>query len=78
MGKFNDDDVEGADEELSLLTYTFIKANPENIYNNCRYMNLFIGNQKNKIEGSQLSKMFVLCDSIEKISYKELSLKLSS
>ena len=72
LGKFNDDNVEGADEELSLLNYTFIKANPENIYNNCKYLSLFIGNHKNKIEGNQLSKLLLLCESIEKITYKDL------
>ena len=72
LGIFNDDKIEGADDELSLLNYTFIKANPESIYNNCRYMDLFIGKQKSKIEGNQLSKMMLLCDSIEKFSIKNL------
>ena len=72
LGKFNEDKVDGTDEELSLLNYTFIKANPQNIFNNCRYMNLFIGDQKNQIEGNQLSKMILLCESIEQFSYKDL------
>ena len=72
LGKFNDDNVEGADEELPLLNYTSIKANPENIYNNCRYISLFIGNQKNRIEGNKLLKLLLLCESIEKIKYQDL------
>ena len=72
LGLFNEDKVEGADEELPLLNYTFIKANPEKIYNNCLYLNLFIGEQKNKIEGNQLTKMLLLCESVEKITYKSL------
>ena len=72
LGVFNEDKVEGADDELPLLNYTFIKANPENIYSNCLYMNLFIGEQKNKIEGNQLSKMLLLCESVEKITYQSL------
>ena len=72
LGKFNEDKVEGADDEIPLLNYTFIKANPQNIYNNCRYMNLFIGEQKNKIEGNQLSKMLGLCEFVENISHKDL------
>ena len=72
LGVFNEDKVEGADDELPLLNYTFIKANPENIYSNCLYMNLFIGDQKNKIEGNQLTKMLLLCESVEKITYQSL------
>ena len=73
LGQFNGDQVEGADEELSLLNYTFIKANPGNIYNNCKFMNLFLEEkQKNKIEGNQLAKILLLCDSIEKFTHKDL------
>ena len=73
LAQFNDDKLDGADEELFLLNYTFIKANPENIYNNCKFMNLFLGEkQKNKIEGNQLSKILLLCDSIEKFTHKDL------
>ena len=72
LGKFNDDKIEGADDELSLLNYTFIKANPENIYNNCRYIDLFFGKDKSNLEGNRLTKMILLCDSVENFSIKNL------
>ena len=72
LGMFNNNKVEGADEEMPLLNYTFIKANPRNIYNNCRYMELFLGKNKYNIEGNQLTKMIILCESIENFSYKNL------
>ena len=70
LGKFNNNKVEGADEEMPLLNYTFIKANPRNIYANCRYMELFLGKGKHNLEGNQLTKIIVLCESFLNISYK--------
>ena len=72
LGEFNSKDVEGADDELPLLNYSFIKSMPENIYSNCRYTELFIGNQQFGIEGSQLTKMLGICEKMKNLSYEEL------
>jgi hypothetical protein len=72
LGEFNSKDVEGADDELPLLNYSFIKSMPENIYSNCRYTELFLGNQQFGIEGSQLTKMLGICEKMKNLSYEEL------
>ena len=72
LGEFNSKDVEGADDELPLLNYCFIKSMPENIYSNCKYTELFLGNQQFGIEGSQLTKMLGICEKMKNLSYEEL------
>ena len=72
LGKFNEDNVEGADDEIPLLNYAFIKSKPIRIYSNCRYTELFMGKSKFGIEGSQLAKIFGICEQMQNISYKNL------
>ena len=60
LGKFNNIKVDGADDEMFLLNYTFIKAIPERIYSNCKYTELFLGDKKIGIEGSQLTKLLAI------------------
>ena len=72
LGKFNEDNVEGADDEIPLLNYAFIKSKPIRIYSNCRYTELFMGKSKSGIEGSQLAKIFGICEQMRIISYKNL------
>ena len=72
LGEFNSKDVEGADDELPLLNYCFIKSMPENIYSNCKYTELFLGSQQFGIEGSQLTKMLGICEKMKNLSYEEL------
>ena len=72
LGEFNSKDVEGADDELPLLNYSFIKSMPENIYSNCKYTELFLGSQQFGIEGSQLTKMLGLCEKMKNLSYEDL------
>ncbi len=73
LGKFNDDKVEGADDEMNLLSYTFIKAKTPNIYLNCKYMSLFLGKKESKLEGNQLNKILSLCELFAKFSYNDIS-----
>jgi hypothetical protein len=73
LGKFNEDKVEGMDAELNLLSYTFVKAKTPNIYNNCKYMSLFLGDKKYNIEENQLDKITSLCDYYEKFSFENVS-----
>ena len=72
LGKFNEDKVEGADDEIPLLNYAFIKSKPFRIYSNCRYTELFMGKKKFGIEENQLAKIFGICEQMQNISYKNL------
>ena len=70
LGLLNGDHFEGTDEILSILNYAFIKNKPVSIYSNCKYMNLFIGEKKNKGEGHQLSQMIGICQQMLNFNYK--------
>ena len=72
LGKFNNDKVDGADDELFLLNYTFIKAIPERIFSNCKYTELFLGNKRLGIEGSQLTKLFSICEKMQHLKFEDL------
>ena len=72
LGIFNLDKVEGADEELPLLNYTFIKSKPKNIYSNCKYLELFLGNKESQIEGYYLTKILALCERMSQFSFKDI------
>ena len=61
LGLLNGDKFEGTDEILSILNFAFIKDKPIQIYSNCNYMKLFIGDKKNKGEGHQLSQLIAIC-----------------
>ena len=77
LGKFNGDEVEGADEELVLLNYTIIKSKPERLYSNCMFTECFLGEKKLRIEGNQLIKLLGLCEKMKTINYKDF-FKISS
>ena len=72
LGEFNENKIDGADDEINLLNFAFIKSKPKNIYTNCRYMNLFLGKKKNQIEGNLLTKLLLLCKTMENFSFKDL------
>lgn len=72
LGKFNEDKVEGADDELPLLNYTFIKANPKNIYTNCKYIELFLGDKEDKEEGNFLTKIISICEKLSNFKFDDL------
>ena len=72
LGKFNEEKIDCTDKIIPLLNYVLIKAKPVNIYNNCRYMKLFLGDKKFQIEGNQLTKLMLLCKKMENFSYKDL------
>ena len=72
LGKFNNDKVDGADDEMFLLNYTFIKAVPERIFSNCKYTELFIGEKRLGVEGSQLAKLSSICEKVQHLKYEDL------
>ena len=69
LGLLNGDKFEGTDEILSILNFAFIKNKPMSIYTNCNYMDLFIGDKKNKGEGHQLSQLIGICQQMMNFNY---------
>ena len=72
LGKFNEEKIDCTDKILPLLNYVLIKAKPVKLYDNCRYMNLFLGDKKIRKEGNQLDTLKLLCEKMENFSYKDL------
>ena len=71
--KFNGGDtMTGVDDQMPILNYALIKAHPLRIYSNCKYMELFLGERKNKKEDSELIQLLSLCDFICNMSYSKL------
>ena len=71
--KFNGDNKDiGVDDQLPILNYAFIKAHPFPICTNCKYMELFLGNKKFKLEGNYLTQLITVCKFIENLSAKDL------
>ena len=62
----------GVDDQMPILSYCFIKAQPERIYSNCRYMDLYIGGKGSKEEGNQLSQLIGICEYIKNLNYDSL------
>ena len=62
----------GVDDQMPILNYAFVKAQPLRMFSNAKFMELYIGEKKNKFEGSQLTQLLGICDFIAKIKYSEL------
>ena len=71
LAKFNGDELEGADDEIPLLTYSLIQSKSQRIYSNCRYAELFLGSKSTGKEASQLTKIIGICGKMENISYND-------
>ena len=71
--KLNGDDIiTGVDDQMPILNYVLIKARPLRIYSNCKFMELFLGERKNKKEDNELIQLLSLCDYICNMSYTKL------
>ena len=71
--KFNGDNKDiGVDDQLPILNYAFIKAHPFPMYTNCKYMELFLGSKKYRLEGNYLAQLFTICKFIENLSASDL------
>ena len=71
--KFNGENKElGVDDQLPILNYSFIKAHPFPIYTNCKFMDLFLGSKKYRLEGNYLAQLFTICKFIENLSASDL------
>ena len=72
--KFNGgDENTGVDDQMPILNYAFIKAQPLRIYSNSKLMELYIGDMSSKEEGSQLIQLIALCDFIIDLTYKNMN-----
>ena len=72
--KFNGVDTDaGVDDQMPILNYAFVKAQPLRMFSNAKYMELYIGEKKNKNEGSQLTQLSSICDFISVIKYSDLN-----
>ncbi len=72
--RFNGGDgVSGVDDQMPILNYAFIKARPQHISSNCKFMNLFIGKNKNRAQGSELTQLSGICEHILNLTYKQLN-----
>ena len=72
LGKFNGDKIEGLDSVFPLLNFTCIKSKPERMYSNLKYVELFLGNNKNGIEDNYLSRISAACKVIMNLSFEDL------
>ena len=71
--KFNGENKDlGVDDQLPILNYAFIKANPFPIYTNCKFMELFLGQKKYGLEGNYLTQLFTICKFVENLSAEDL------
>ena len=72
MVKFSGGRDIGADDSQEILNFALIKAKPTNIYSNCKYMNLFIGDKKLKEQGMQLTQLMASCEFTQNLSSDNL------
>ena len=71
--KFNGgDENTGVDDQMPILNYAFVKAQPIRIYSNSKLMELYIGDMSSKEEGSQLIQLIALCDFIINLKYENV------
>lgn len=70
--KLNGDDGDniGIDQQISILNYAFVKAQPKNIETDCNYIELFI--QKNGENENLLSQIKIISKFVEEIKYTDL------
>ena len=73
LGKLNGEKQFDLDEQIRILNYVFIKAKPSQIWANTKYMELFLGNKKDQIEGQNLASLSLICEHILNISAVQLN-----
>ena len=72
--KFNNEGAEsiGVDDQMPILNYALIKAKPTRIYSVCKFMEIYIGDLKQKEEGNQLAQLRGVCENIIEINSNSL------
>ena len=72
--KFNGgDENTGVDDQMPILNYAFVKAQPNRIYSNIKLLELYLGDMGSKKEGSQLTQLIAACDFIINLRYDNLN-----
>ena len=68
--KFNNEgtDYLGVDDQMPILNYSLVKAQPMRIYSICRFIDLYIGDLKSKNEGNQLTQLSGICERVIEIN----------
>ena len=61
----------GADDNISLLLYIFVRVQPKKIYSDIEYMRLFIKENNGK-EDNQLTHLITVCEALKNINHKHL------
>ena len=71
--EFNQNKINiGVDNQMPLLNYIFIKAKPKNIFTNCDFMELYIGDKIRKKEGNYLIQLKSIRDFTLNLTHNKL------
>ena len=68
--KFNNEGTDnlGVDDQMPILIYSLVKAQPMRIYSICRFIDLYIGDLRSKNEGNQLTQLSGICERVIEIN----------
>ena len=61
----------GADDNLSILLYVFIKVRPKKINSDIEYLKLFV-KDNNGTEDNQITHLITVCEAMKKIDHTHL------
>ena len=70
--RFNNEGTDnlGVDDQMPILNYSLVKAQPLRIHSICRFLELYIGDLKSKKEGNQLTQLSGICERVVEMNYE--------
>ena len=73
--KFNNDgsDKIGVDDQMPILNYTLIKAQPKWMFSICKFMEIYLGDLKKKKEDNQLTQLRGICENMIIVNNESLN-----
>ena len=73
--RFNNDgsDKIGVDDQMPILNYTLIKAQPKWIFSICKFMEIYLGKLKKKKEDNELMQLRGICENMIGINNESLN-----
>ena len=73
--KFNNDGNAqiGVDDQMPILNYTLIRAQPKWIFSICKFMELYLGDLKKKKEDNQLMQLRGVCENMIIVNNESLN-----
>ena len=73
--RFNNDgsDKIGVDDQMPILNYTLIKAQPKCIFSICKFMEIYLGELKKKQEDNQLTQLKGICENLILVNNESLN-----